>query len=84
VMLLAGLNPIHAAMVIIVNLLIGALTPPFGVLLFVMMDITKSSLGAMVRAVMPFYVPLLVVLLLLTFIPAISTLVPSYLGTGLW
>ncbi|MEO1224992.1 MAG: TRAP transporter large permease [Pseudomonadota bacterium] len=84
VMLLAGLNPIHAAMVIIVNLLIGALTPPFGVLLFVMMDITKSSLNAMVRAVLPFYIPLVIVLLLLTFIPAISTFVPRQFGTGLW
>jgi TRAP-type transport system large permease protein len=82
VMLATGLDPIHAAMVIIVNLLIGTLTPPFGVLLFVMMDMTKSSLWRMVRAVTPFYLPLLVVLMLLTFVPAISTLVPSFLGSA--
>ncbi|MCF6327400.1 MAG: TRAP transporter large permease [Devosiaceae bacterium] len=78
-----GLQPIHSAMVIIVNLLIGALTPPFGVLLFVMMDITKQPLMTMVRAVMPFYFPLLFILLLLTFVPEVSTILPKLFGTGL-
>jgi TRAP-type C4-dicarboxylate transport system permease large subunit len=82
VMVAAGLHPIHSALVIIVNLLIGALTPPFGALLFVMMDMTKSTLWTMVRAVAPFYLPMLVVLLLLTFVPWISTLLPALLGTG--
>lgn len=77
-----GLDPIHAAMVVIVNLLIGTLTPPFGVLLFVMMDMTKASMWTMVRAVGPFYLPLLATLLLLTFVPAVSTLLPSLLGSG--
>ena len=77
-MVLMGIDPIHSAMVIIVNLLVGALTPPFGVLLFVMMDITKMTLGQMTRAILPFYIPLLCVLLLMTLFPALSTAVPGW------
>ncbi|MFC7705404.1 TRAP transporter large permease [Plastorhodobacter daqingensis] len=80
-MVMNGIDPIHAAMVIIVNLMIGALTPPFGVLLFVMMDITKLSLAAMSRAILPFYLPLLAVLLLMTFVPALSTAVPAWMAS---
>lgn len=79
-MVLMGIDPIHSAMVLIVNLLIGAVTPPFGVLLFVMMDITKMTLGQMTRAILPFYIPLLCVLLLMTFIPALSTAVPAWVA----
>jgi tripartite ATP-independent transporter DctM subunit len=79
-MVLMGIDPIHSAMVLIVNLLIGAVTPPFGVLLFVMMDITKMTLSQMTRAILPFYIPLLCVLLLMTFVPALSTAVPAWVA----
>ena len=58
-----GIDPVHFGLIIILNLLIGATTPPFGVLLFIVMDIAKVSFGRMVRAMLPFYLPLGIALL---------------------
>jgi TRAP-type transport system large permease protein len=65
----------------VLNLLIGATTPPFGVLLFIMMDIAKISFARMVRAMLPFYIPLVAALLLITFWPDFVLLIPR-LVTG--
>jgi len=62
-----GIDPVHFGLIMIVNLLIGTLTPPFGVILFIVMDIAQVSFARVVRAVMPFYVPLFVTLLLITY-----------------
>jgi TRAP-type C4-dicarboxylate transport system permease large subunit len=60
----------------VVNLLIGTLTPPFGVLLFVMADVAKVKLPALVQAVAPFYIPLFVGLMILTYWPDLSLFLP--------
>jgi tripartite ATP-independent transporter DctM subunit len=75
-----GIDPIHFAMVMLINLLMGTLTPPFGSLLFVMMNQTKLTLAKMFRAVAPFYFPYLVFLGLITFIPSITTFLPGLFG----
>jgi len=62
-----GIDPVHFGIIMIVNLLIGTLTPPFGVILFIMMDIAKVSFATMIRAVIPFYVPLFLTLLVITY-----------------
>ena len=54
-----SIDPVQFGLIIIINLLIGATTPPFGVLLFIVQDIAKVSFGQIVRAMLPFYVPLL-------------------------
>lgn len=74
---LSGLDPLQFAMVVIFNLIIGTLTPPFGVLLFVLMDIAKVSLGRISRAVLPFYIPLITMLALLVLVPALSLWLPQ-------
>ena len=74
-----GIDPIHFGLVIILNLLIGATTPPFGVLLFIVQDIAKVSFGAIVRAILPFYVPLGVALLMVTYWPDLSLWLPRML-----
>lgn len=74
-----GIDPVHFGLVIILNLLIGATTPPFGVLLFIVQDIAKVSFGAVVRAILPFYVPLLGALLLITYWPDLSLWLPRAL-----
>lgn len=71
-----GIDLVHFGVVMVLNLLIGATTPPFGVLLFIMMDIAKISFGQMVRAMLPFYVPLVAALLLVTFWPDLVLFVP--------
>ena len=74
---LDGHKLVHFGLMMIINLLIGALTPPFGVLLFITMDIAKVSFAAIVRAIIPFYVPLAVVLLMVTYWPEMVMFLPN-------
>ena len=74
-----GIDPVHFGLIIILNLLIGATTPPFGVLLFIVMDIAKVSFGRIVRAMLPFYVPLGIALLMITYWPSLSLWLPRAL-----
>jgi TRAP-type C4-dicarboxylate transport system permease large subunit len=57
--------------------MVGTVTPPFGLSLFLISDMTKVPMLALLRATLPFYVPLLLTLLILTFVPAISTWIPG-------
>jgi tripartite ATP-independent transporter DctM subunit len=75
-----GIDPVHFGIILIVNLLIGTLTPPFGVILFIMMDIAKVSLAQMTRAVLPFYVPMVFTLLVITYWADFVLAVPRYFG----
>lgn len=75
-----GVDPLHFGMVVIFNLMLGLLTPPVGLVLFVMSSVTRIPVPDVIRSVLPFFLPLLVVLLLITFVPAISTFVPGLFG----
>lgn len=75
-----GIDPIHFAMVVIVNLTLGMITPPVGSLLFVTSVATKVPLVALTRELPPFLWAHLAVLIALTFVPAISTWLPHALG----
>jgi tripartite ATP-independent transporter DctM subunit len=71
-----GIDPVHFGLIMIFNLLIGATTPPFGVILFIMMDIAKISFGRMIRAMLPFYIPLGLALLIITYWPGLVLWLP--------
>jgi len=75
-----GIDPVHFGIILVVNLLIGTLTPPFGVILFIMMDIAKISLAQISRAVLPFYIPLLFTLLVVTYWADFVLYVPRLFG----
>ena len=75
-----GIDPVHLGVVMILNLMIGSLTPPVGAVLFVVGSITRQPMGVVFRGVLPFLVPLVAVLLLLTVFPQIVTFVPDLLG----
>ena len=75
-----GVNPIHLAMVTIMNLTIGLLTPPVGLVLFTVVGIGKRPYAAVVKAFMPFIIISYVALALVTVCPAIVTWLPSMLG----
>ena len=75
-----GVDPVHFGIILVVNLLIGTLTPPFGVILFIMMDIAKISLAQISRAVLPFYVPLLFTLVVITYWADFVLAVPRFFG----
>lgn len=75
-----GLEPLHVGMVVIFNLLLGLVTPPVGLVIFVLSGVTKIPAKDVIRGVLPIYLPLLITLLILTFFPAISTFLPSLFG----
>ncbi|MEO8526395.1 MAG: TRAP transporter large permease [Caldimonas sp.] len=71
-----GVDPVHFGMIMMVNLGIGLITPPVGTVLFVGSAVAKLSIGAVTRAMMPFFAALFIVLLMVTYIPAISLWLP--------
>ena len=76
-----GIDPTHFAVMMIFNLMIGLLTPPVGLVLFVLSSVTKVPVTRVIRGVLPFFVPMLAVLLVITFFPLVSTWLPSLVGT---
>ena len=75
-----GIHPLHFGFVFVLNGVLGLLTPPFGMLLFVVCAIAKLPLMTLARAVFPYLVWQVVVLLLVTYIPAIAMWVPKLFG----
>ena len=75
-----GVDPVHFGMVAVVNIMIGLITPPYGLLLFMMAKIANVSLKDLVRDVMPFLGAMLAALALITFVPAIVLFLPRLLG----
>lgn len=73
-----GLSPVHFGIILIFNLLIGTVTPPFGVILFIMMDIAKVGLWRLARTMLPFYPALLAMLFALTFFDELSMALPQW------
>ena len=72
-----GVDPVHFGMIMLVNLGIGLITPPVGAVLFVGAAIGKVTIENTVKALLPFYVALFIVLLAVTYIPAISLWLPN-------
>ena len=75
-----GVDPVHLGVIMILNLMIGSLTPPVGAVLFVVGSITRRPMGQLFRGILPFLIPLGVVLLILTLFEPIVTIVPTLLG----
>lgn len=75
-----GINPIQFGIMIVLNCGIGLLTPPVGAVLFIGSAVGKVKMEKVVKATLPFYLCMIVVLMLLTFIPEISMFLPNLLG----
>lgn len=74
-----GIDPVHFGVVMVLNLMIGTLTPPYGILLFMMSRLTGIPFHQVVRAVLPFLIPLLVALMLTTYLPGVVMAIPRWL-----
>ena len=72
----AGVDPVHLGMVVVFNLMIGLLTPPMGLALYLVSDIAKVAMKDVLKEMLPYYVPLVVTLLLITYVPALTTWIP--------
>jgi tripartite ATP-independent transporter DctM subunit len=75
-----GVDPIHFAMIVIYNLTLGMITPPVGGLLFVTSNVSRVPLTELTEELMPFLYAHGVVLVLLTFVPALSNWLPHVMG----
>nr|WP_238717473.1 TRAP transporter large permease subunit [Natronorubrum halophilum] len=72
-----GIDPIHFGIVMILSLMTGVVTPPLGSVLFVLEKVTDASLETVMRAMVLFYIPLLVVILIVALVPEVSVYVPN-------
>ncbi|MDO5715685.1 MAG: TRAP transporter large permease [Tissierellia bacterium] len=72
-----GVDPLHFGIIVIVNIMVGGITPPFGSMMFTVCGITKCSIEGFVREVWPFIVAILIVLLIITYVPGIVTFLPE-------
>lgn len=75
-----GIDPVQMSIIITVNLMIGLITPPIGLNLFITSAISQTSIVKVTRATIPFLIVLLIVLMLITFIPSISLFLPNLLS----
>ena len=75
-----GIDPVHFGMIMMVNLGIGLITPPVGSVLFVASAVSKQKIEEVVKSMLPFYAVLMLVLLLVTYVPAISLWLPRIMG----
>ncbi|MCM0018359.1 MAG: TRAP transporter large permease [Tagaea sp.] len=73
-----GIDLVHFGLVVTLNLMIGLITPPVGLLLFLIMDMTKLSLEALMKETWPFLAALIAVLGLITYFPVVVLAVPNY------
>ena len=76
VVLKLGIDPVHFGLIVVLNLMIGLLHPPMGIVLFVLARVANLSFERTTMAILPWLVPLLACLLLLTYVPAISLWLP--------
>lgn len=74
-----GIDPVQFGVIVVLNLIIGTITPPMGVVLFVVTRIAEISLETMARAILPWLAPLLVVLLAISMWPPLTTWLPQFL-----
>ncbi len=79
---MVGIDPIHFGLVMVFNLMIGLLTPPFGAVLFVLNKATGVPLTKVVKGCLPFYIPLFIALALITLIPALTLWLPRLVLGG--
>ncbi len=75
-----GIDPIQFGIIVVLNCGIGLLTPPVGAVLFIGSAVGKTPMEKVVKATLPFYLCMIITLLLITFIPDISLLIPKLLG----
>jgi len=75
-----GIDPVHFGLVMVLNLMIGLLHPPMGMVLFVLARVAKLSVERTTVAILPWLIPLLLSLVILTYIPSVGLWLPKVMG----
>lgn len=74
-----GIDPVHFGLIMVLNLMIGLLTPPVGMVLFVLQKVARISFERTVKAVLPWMIPLFATLILITYVPSLVLWLPGKL-----
>jgi C4-dicarboxylate transporter DctM subunit len=75
-----GIDPVHFGVMVVVNVMIGLCSPPYGLLLLMMVKVTGVPLKAIVREMIPFQIVMIIALLLITYVPWFTLVIPRLLG----
>ncbi|MFN3556354.1 MAG: TRAP transporter large permease [Bacteroidales bacterium] len=75
-----GMDPIHFGIIMVVNLSVGLCTPPVGSVLFIGCSVAKIGIEKVIRPLLPFFVAMIIVLLVITYLPQISLWLPAFFG----
>ena len=75
-----GIDMVHFGLVVTVNLMIGLITPPYGLLLFIVANITKQPIGALIKEIIPWVTVLIAALMVITYVPDVVLWLPRLLG----
>ena len=75
----AGVDPIHLGIVMVLNLMIGLLTPPVGMSLYMVSIVSEAPVEKVIRSILPYFLPLILSLIIVTLFPMISTWLPGLL-----
>ncbi|MAM63322.1 TRAP transporter large permease [Maritimibacter sp. UBA3975] len=75
-----GIDLVHFGVIVVVNAMLGLITPPYGLLLFITSNITSEPIGRIIRDVVPFILALFVALMIITFVPDFVLFLPRLLG----
>jgi len=75
-----GIDPLHFGLIVVVNLMIGLLTPPLGLCLFVVCGISKIKLGPLFKEVIPFLIVEIIILFVITYMPWFTLTLPRFFG----
>ncbi len=82
IVLKLGIDPIHFGLIMTLNLMIGLLHPPLGMVLFVLARVARLSVERTTMAILPWLVPLMIALLAITYIPGLTLWLPHAMGLG--
>ena len=80
IVLKLGIDPVHFGLIMTLNLMIGLLHPPLGMVLFVLARVAKLSVERTTMAILPWLVPLFIALIAITYIPALTLWLPQIMG----
>jgi TRAP-type C4-dicarboxylate transport system permease large subunit len=74
-----GVDPVHFGVVMVLNLMIGLITPPVGMIMFLLLAMAKCSMWEFTKEIIPFFIAMLIVLFLITYIPSLVLWLPNTL-----
>jgi TRAP-type C4-dicarboxylate transport system permease large subunit len=75
----AGIDPVHFGVIFVLNIMIGNITPPVGMIMYVVTVLGRISITEFTREIWPFFIALVVALLLVSYIPSLSMWLPDML-----